>query len=171
MLHNLDQIKSSWKFVQTLWIFTYIRCTSRVGLKACLNTDKCSYSVTVIKISLKEETKSSTRTSPLLTRVQMGRCEVWKMSISESKFNWQWQMFLCIKEVMNTFISKTILAFSCSENENRKQKKKVEKKCPQLSQSYFPGQMTWDKFLKISFMFTNDYCLLGKVFPFQPRTG
>lgn len=147
MLHNLDPIKSSWKFVQTLWIFTYIRCTSSVGLKAYLNTDKCSYSVTVIKMSLKEETKSSTRTSPLLTRVQMGRCEAWEMRISESKFNWQWQMFLCIKEVVNTFISKTILAFSCSENENRKQKKKVEKK----NVHSFPSLTFQDKCPEINF--------------------
>jgi len=63
------------------------------------------------------------------------------MSISESEFNWQWQMFFCIKIVVNTFISKTILAFTGSENKNRKQKQKSEKKFPQLSQSCLPERM------------------------------
>jgi len=41
MLHSFEEIKSAWEFIQTLWIFTNIRLISGVGLKACLNTDKC----------------------------------------------------------------------------------------------------------------------------------
>lgn len=50
------------------------------------------------------------------------------MRIGESKFNWQWQMVLCLKVVVNTFILNILLAFYHSENENRRQKKKVGKK-------------------------------------------
>lgn len=63
------------------------------------------------------------------------------MRIGESKFNWQWQMVLCLKVVVNTFILNILLAFYHSENENRRQKKKVGKKFPQLSQSCLQGQM------------------------------
>lgn len=80
--------------------------------------------------------------------------------------------------VVNTFILNTVLAFSHSENENRKQKKKVEKngkmwknwkkwkKRGKKNVHSFPSlafqDKCQDKFFRMSFMYTKDTCSSSK---------
>lgn len=80
--------------------------------------------------------------------------------------------------VVNTLILNTVLAFSHSENENRKQKKKVGKKRKNVEKMEkmekkgeknvhsFPSLAFQDKcqgkFFRMSFMYTKDICSSSK---------
>lgn len=77
-----------------------------------------------------KKTTSTTKPSPLFKSMKMGRYETKKMSISESKFNCQWQMFLCIKKILNTLFSKamwpsTILKMKIEKRKKVKKKKNI----------------------------------------------